>query len=218
MLKNNKIAVFGASSKTGLEVINYGVKSGLNMRAVVRSENKIKNFGGNSKDIEVILRDDILNYEKALSAIKGAGAVVTLFGPVYPYKEIFCAKTAFNIVEAMKMENIERLICVTGALIGDYKNNRTLPFNMFCKFLNNKMADAAQDRMEQEKIIKESNLDFTIIKPPRLTDNKFNPLFKSGKGVKAGMFSSVSRKTVGSFIISELIYPMFIKETVFIKN
>lgn len=215
MEKNNKktIVIFGASGLTGREIANEAVSSGINVRAVVRKNPDKSVLPENVEFIECGLD----NLKVIAEAIKGTDGVVVAFGPRPPYKDTFCKEATANIIKAMEKSGVTRLICQTGAMIGEYPKNRSLPFSIMCRIYNKNNPSGYRDRLLQEKAVKESPLNWTIIKPPRLTDSAINPV-QAGENIKVGMLSSVSRKSLAKFIIEELTNPKFIKKAVFIYN
>lgn len=211
--KNKTLVVFGASGRTGKEVVSAGVSSGYKIRAIVRKKLPDKEF---PIGVDVVVCDN-KNINELNKVITDASAVVIVFGQKPPYKDIFCGDETKNIVKSMLSQGVKRLICQTGAMIGEYPTNRSLPFSIMCRIYNKNNPTGYKDRLLQEKAVKESSLDWTIIKPPRLTDSGLNHV-KAGEGIKVGMLSSASRKSLAKFIIEELTSPKFVKKAVFICN
>ena len=71
------------------------------------------------------------------------------------------------VISAMKKEGIKRLLCVTGFGAGDSQARisclQRVPFQIF-------LGRAYGDKTLQEKLIKESGLDWTIARPGVLTN------------------------------------------------
>ena len=192
----SSITLFGASGKTGQAVLNEAAVRGIKVQEVAR------NF-----------TDDFFR-----KSIKGCDAVVIVFGPRPPYTDIFCAKTTKQIIRAMKAVHVHRLICQTGAMIGDYHQNRSFIFELFSSRFHRNNPEGYNDRVQQEKAIMTSSLEWTVIKPPRLTDSQDNAPVHAGENIKVGLLSSVSRKSLARFILDVLHTRQYMRKIVFVKN
>ncbi len=191
------IALFGASGRTGKAIQTEAQRQNI----IVRTAN---------------LRQ--LSYEDLCATIHGVDAVILVFGPHPPYMDVFCADATENILKAMKKEGIQRLICQTGAMIGDYPLNRSWIFSQFAKRYRKSNPKGHEDRVQQEACIKASSLDWTIIKPPRLTNGESKKTVSCGETITVGLLSSVSRKTLARCILEAIDDPKLFMKTLFIKE
>lgn len=212
MSKNNSCVVFGASGRTGKEVVNEAVSKGISVRAVVRKTSAI--FF--QEPIQTVFFD-YTNIEVLTKIISGVSCVVIAFGPRSPYKDLFCAEATKNIVMAMEKLGVKRIICQTGAMTGDYQNNRSFFFGLMSTLFRINDPRAYNDRVEQEDVIKQSSLEWTIVKPPRLTDIMTHNVV-AGPDVRVGLLSSISRKSLAGFIVNEIESPQYIDKVVFVRN
>ena len=102
-------------------------------------------------------------------------------------------------------------------MIGSYRQSRSFWFQLMSQIYKKQNPLPAQDRIDQELVIKNSGLDWTIIKPPRLT-NGATLLVQAGQNIKVGMTSSISRANLAKFIIAELLKPKFIGQAIFVRK
>ena len=194
-----RICIFGASGATGLALIQLAVGRGLGVTAFVRSEAAgIKLPRG----VTVVV-GDLLNPGDVKRALTDCDAVVCVIGPRASSPEVFCADATQNIIDAMKAQNVRRLICQTGAMIGDYAH-----LSWFMRWMRStyqkQQPALARDRAEQERRVMASGLDWTIVKPPRLTDGKERGRVQSGENLKVGATSSISRADLSRFILDQI--------------
>ncbi|MBI5430884.1 MAG: NAD(P)H-binding protein [Nitrosomonadales bacterium] len=208
------IAIFGGSGATGKALISDAVSKGLRVRALARKSGSI-DF---APDRVEVLAGSPSNAENVLSAMRGCAAVICVFGPRPPYADIFCESATATIVGAMRQLGIARLICQTGGMIGDYSANRTLPFQWMTDMFKRRSPQVARDREGQENVVKRSGLDWTIVKPPRLTDGKAKGSWQAGPDIRVGMLSSIARGDLADFLVEETLYPQHIGQAVFIRN
>lgn len=192
-----RIIIFGASGRTGKEVFSVAQARGIEVHAFDKKNPSM---------------------DELRQAVRGIDGVVIVFGPRPPYTDIFCTDLTKNIIDAMEVEKAGRLICQTGAMIGEYPKNRSLLFELFSRRLRKSNPQGYNDRAEQEKVIKDSSLEWTIIKPPRLSNAVSDNSVIVGEQIKVGILSSISRRSLAGFIVSELLTPRFICKAIFVKN
>jgi len=208
-----KIIVFGGSGATGKALINAAIERGLKVTTLVRNSSSARFPSA----VEVIT-GDLTSDDHLDRVMEGSDAVIILFGPRPPYTDIFCRDTTSSIISAMKRAGIKRLICQTGAMIGHYQANRTLPFRIMTNLFNRRMPTLAADRSGQEQLVMESGLDWTIIKPPRLTDGKDSGRWTAGEDVRVGLLSSITRGDLSRFILDMTFGSNLSECRLFIKN
>ncbi len=212
--KSDAIAVFGGSGATGKALISSAVGKGLRARAL---ERRYGSIDPGLPRIEV-LQGSVLSAEDVLATLRGCGAAICVFGPRPPYADIFCKAATANIVSAMRQLGIQRLVCQTGALIGEYRANRTLPFQVMGDMSNRRWPQQAHDRKEQEQVVTHSGLAWTIVKPPRLTNGRAKGKWAAGPDVRVGMLSSIAREDLAAFLLAETLMPRYIGQAVFIRG
>ncbi|MEZ4924251.1 MAG: NAD(P)H-binding protein [Crocinitomicaceae bacterium] len=207
------IAVFGASGATGKEVITEANQRGLTTHSFVRRANKSP-----KNDLNIEFNGDFDQPELLKNTLSNVDAVVIVLGQRPPYKDIFCANATQKIIQEANELGINRLICQTGALIGNYPENQKAFFKKFGKKFDQSHPEVAADRTLQEDFIKHSELNWTIVKPPRLTNGKKKGHIKCAPDIVAGLFSKIDRKDLASLLVDLSTNHDFEKQVVFVKN
>lgn len=208
------VALFGGTGATGTHVIRYALRKRINIRALVRREGSLRFPAEQVNSVA----GSLLNSRDVEDTIAGCDAVICVFGPRPPYTDIFCKDATQTIVDAMHTQGIQRLICQTGGMVGNYPHNRSLMFRLMTSAFNRRMPEAAADRAGQESVIINSDLQWTIVKPSRLTEAHAKGHWEVGTDVRLGMLSSMSRGDLGHFLVEEALHPQFLRRAVFIKN
>jgi putative NADH-flavin reductase len=195
---NRKICIFGASGATGLVLTQLFLESEQDVVAFVRSET-----AQHKLPLGVITKvGSLLNRGEVECAITGCDVVVCAIGPRLSSPEAFCADATQNIIASMKAQGVRRLVCLTGAMVGDYPHLSW--FMRIMRFSYQKQQPVlAIDRSDQEKCVEASGLDWTLVKPPRLTNGKRRGGVRSGEALKVGMMSSISRSDLGCFLLEQ---------------
>ncbi|OIO74490.1 MAG: hypothetical protein AUJ57_02180 [Zetaproteobacteria bacterium CG1_02_53_45] len=206
-----QVALFGASGGTGQCVAAALLGEGFKVKALCRNAAAMDDFAGELTIIQGELSDKKAVHE----TLCGCDVTICVFGPHLPYTDIFCAEATAVIVESMHKLGVHRLICQTGAMVGDYPDNRSLALQKMVDLFNNRYPALAVDRSEQERIVRSSGLLWTILKPPRLTTGHVNEEIEVGCDLPVGVLSSASRATIAHWLIRELQHPSHIGETLF---
>ena len=209
-----KIAVFGATGRTGRSIISLALTQGMEVTAYARQAAALDQWAGRIKVVE----GDLENADRIAGAIAGTDAVVIAVGPRKGGPQVFCAQATQNIVSAMKAQKVRRLVCITGALIGEQYPSRGLFYRAMRRLLVRKVPHLMLDRDGQETIVMNSGLDWTVFKPPRLTNGAERPGTQVGPDLVIG---PAARTTVGSLataILGELLGSQFVRKAVFIRS
>ncbi len=200
---NNKplnILIIGGTGKTGLEIIKQGLEKGYGITALVRDPNKLKLKHPNLR----IAQGDVLKPESFGDAFQGQDAVLSALG----HKKFFIKTTILsrgteNIIAEMNKHNIKRFICITSLGINDSRYKLGLYYTLFVSPVI--IYFYFSDKAKQEKIIMQSNLDWTIVRPGQLTNGKKRTKYKHGFDLGHYIFTKlISRSNVAHFMLRQL--------------
>lgn len=194
------IAVFGASGRTGQQVILAALARGYAVRAICRPTSTMSILHSNLLRMNGSLLDPLF----VRQAIQGVSAVVIALGPHMSRKEVFLASATRAIVQAMQHKDVKRLICVTGTLIGEFPRRRSWFVRWMQTRFRKSRPQMYRDREEQEALIQQTDLAWTIVKPPRLTTGNRTGRYQTGLDLEVSAFSKLSRADLADFIVSQL--------------
>ena len=164
-----------------------------------------------------IIEGNILKFSNVKSVIEGSGYVICAIGTKPPFKDVFCSEGTKNIIKGMYDYNLTRLTCITGAMIGDYPGILSGFMNKLKLRFNKSYPLISLDRLKQEMAIKASGLNWTILKPPRLTESSLSK-YKMSENLRITGFSSISRKTIASLIFDIIENESTYQKTLFVKK
>lgn len=208
-----RIAVFGATGRTGTAVVAAALHRGHHVKAHCRDAKK---FALTRQNLEVF-ESSFGDADTLRKVVEGSDAVVVAVGPRPPYREKFCEAATKQILLRMHETAVPRIVCVTGAMIGD-PGRRSLLFERLKQSVARKTPEAFADRAAQEAVIRQSNSEWTIIKPPRLRETKARRTYQVGEQLKVGLLSSIGRKDLAEFILDEIEHPRFVRKAVVILH
>ena len=209
----HSLAIFGISGRTGHELAKVAGLNGWKVRGLVRPRSVVEG----DLDTCRIVRGNFDELGQVVETIADSAAVCCLIGPRPPYRDVFCAAATVAIMTAMKQTSCRRLICQTGAMIGPAPN-RSCPMEWAARTFARWHPEAAQDREEQERLIKSSGLEWTIVKPPRLTDSPPRHRVQASSSLQVGLLSKISRADLAAFLLDEIEAGRFVRQRIFVKG
>jgi putative NADH-flavin reductase len=203
-----KIVVLGATGPTGRHIVGQAVSRGYDVTVLVRLPEKATDLNG-AKIVVGDARD-----ERALRrAIKGRDAVISALGtPASPFREVTLLSTATRaIVQAMRAENVSRLVTITGVGAGDSKGHGGFLFDKLIYPLLLRKVYA--DKNRQEAIVKASGLDWTIVRPSVLNNTPGHKTVRTLTDLSDFHGGTISREDVATFILDQLAYNGWLNKT-----
>jgi len=195
-----KIIVFGASRGVGLEVVKQALEAGHIVTAFVRSPEK---FGVQHANLTAF-KGDSMDAIAVENAIEGHKAVISTLGPTRPPVPQMMETSAKNIVAAMKKYRINRLVSTTGAGIRQSEDEPKFIDRFIGFWLNHLAKDVVLDSAENAKAIQASDLEWTIVRFPRLLDGEHTRKYQVGF-VDKDSGTQISRADAADFVLKELI-------------
>jgi uncharacterized protein YbjT (DUF2867 family) len=195
-----KILVLGATGPTGRLLVNQALGRGYKVTALVRSPENAPDMKG----VQLIVGD--ARDERLLrQAVKGQDAVLSALGtPASPFKQVTLLSAATRaLVNAMKMEQVSRLIAITGIGAGDSAGHGGFLFDkvIFPLLLRNVYAD----KNRQEGIIRESGLDWVIVRPSVLNQKPGRGTIRTMTDLSDFHGGTISREDVAKFVLDQVL-------------
>jgi len=194
-----KIIVFGASRGVGLKVVEQALEAGHIVTAFVRSPEK---FGVKHANLTVF-KGDSMDAAAVEKAIAGHEAVISALGPTRPPVPQMMEISAKNIVAGMKKHGVRRLVSTTGAGVRQPEDKPKFADHLIGFLLNLLAKDVVLDSAENVKVIQASDLDWTVVRYPRLMDAEHTRKYRVGfVGKDSG--TQLSRADGADFVLKEL--------------
>lgn len=205
------ILIFGATGRTGKNLINQGLAQGYDITAFVRDPHRLQI---QNKHLD-ILTGSISNPSQVSKAINEQDVIISVLGNKTSQalgKTITTISEATkNILKGMLKKKVKRLIFVTSFGVSD---NIFFPEKLFIRLvLRNIFADIPN----QEKLIKESGLEWTIVRPARLTNGAGIGSYKAKENLPINLFSHISRSDVADFLLKCVTNKQTIGKTITIS-
>src|SRR5882762_10329477 len=183
-----KLFVIGATGRTGREVVEQALARGHQVAAFVRSPEGIKL----KNERLTVIKGNAMDEDQLANAMQNHDAVVSTLGPREVFKPTsMLHDSAFAITRAMQCAGIKRLVVLSAAAHFPGISNRIASLIM-----RNHMRDS----LAMEEVMQRNGLDWTIARPPRLTQEDYST-YRSREGAAPKMGFTVSRKAVAAFML-----------------
>lgn len=202
-----RLFILGATGGIGRQLVDQALERHHQVTAFVRSPEKL----GARRDGLTVIQGDVRNLDAMSAALRGHDAMLSTLGPPGPSRNTITSDGARTTVTAMQTAGIRRLVIVgVAALFPD--------IGMFGRMLRNTLLrNIADDSAEMERIVKATSLDWTIVRPPRLTNGPRTEHYGVAadhlpKG--AGDNATISRADVAHFMLDEIERPAHIQQVV----
>lgn len=190
-----KLAVLGATGGTGLEIVRQAVERGHSVTAFVRSPERLKPF----RDRITVQQGNLLNSAGLAGVIQGHDAVLSGFGPRLPIAKAdadLLRQFAVALTDAMAHAGVRRVAVESTAFL--FRNSILPPTYLLGRLL---FPGVVADATAMERVFEESGLDWTLVRPPRLTDKPYTGTYRVRAGRLPPFGFAISRADVADFMI-----------------
>ncbi|WP_442678571.1 NAD(P)-dependent oxidoreductase [Sphingomonas sp. ASY06-1R] len=194
-----RILVLGATGGTGRLIVSKARARGHDVTALVRSPDK-----GQTLEGAKIVVGDALDPGKLKEAVRDQDVVISALGtPVSPIREVTLLSTATRaLVHAMQAEQVSRLICITGLGAGDSAGHGGFLFDRLIMPLL--LRNVYADKNRQEAIVRESGLDWTLVRPTVLNDKPERGAIRALTDLSEYHGGAIARADVANFVLDAL--------------
>jgi uncharacterized protein YbjT (DUF2867 family) len=203
-----KVLVLGANGGTGRLVVERAVAEGHEVTVLVRHSL------ASQKGVKVVL-GDALRGTDVLSAMREQDAVVECIGGNAPWMNQTLERDVMrNIVAGMKESKTRLLLVVSAMGVADSARHSPWWYQLFVvpTFLRGITAD----KKAMEKIVRESELDWVIARPPILTYGAATGIVKVlGPG---GTGHVITRADLATWLVEQLENNTFVGQSVTVVN
>jgi putative NADH-flavin reductase len=162
-----KLTIFGATGTTGTRLVELAIAAGSEVRAVVRDPRRL---AVPAQPLLQVVRADVMDPATIVPAITGADAVLTAIGPRGTGPTSVSEDSVRSIITAMHKADVRRLLMVSGSIVADEGESPYLRYLLKPVARRTFLRNVCTDMRAAEAEVRSSGLDWTIMRPPALTD------------------------------------------------
>jgi putative NADH-flavin reductase len=222
-----KLTIIAATGGVGRQLLTQSLQAGHEVTVVVRNPAKLPAAAAARTGVRIVTADLAAPNPSALeSAVAGAGAVLSCLGPHSNSSAGIAAPGTRAVVTAMRAAGVRRIVAISAAPVattvspGRPDPPRHDPGDgFFMRYLGMTFAKTMfgkvyTDLAAMEDVLRESGLDWTVLRPPQLTDKPFTGRYRTAywQNLRGGF--SVPRADVAQFMLAVLDQPETIRQVI----
>ena len=203
------VLVFGASGKTGREVVRQALARGFNVAAFVRETARLPLAHANLR----LVTGQITDPKAVARAIEGHTCVISTLGVGLPLRhDPIVIEGVRTIARASEHASVERLLYMS--FIGVRESRDAAGF-LLKQLAGTVLRHEVADHEAKEAAVAESFVDWTIVRPPKLTNGRLTASYRVGADIEArSPLPMMSRADVADFMLRQLSDQSFIRKAV----
>ena len=215
-----RLTILGATGGTGRRLLERAIAEGHEVTAFVRNPSRMT---AHHERLEVVV-GDVFDPAAVEGAVAGREAVVSVLGSRLPSNPLHPRSPgdpngpgsvgSENIVTAMKAHGLKRFVCQTAWGVGDSKEDAGIAGSFFMMVIvPSLLRDEYADKEAQERILRESGLEWVIVRPMILTNGPWTNDYRVSVDLKPGRRPYISRADVADFLVRQLTDDTFVHKT-----
>jgi len=216
-----KLTIIAATGGVGRQLLEQAIAAGHDVTAVVRDPARL------TRPVRAVTADLAAADPAELEpAIGGADAVLSGLGPHSNADAGIAAPGTRTIIAAMKATGVRRIVAISAAPVSTVASpGRPNPpkhdpgDGFLMRYVLSRVASAALGKVNadlavMEDVLRDSGLDWTVLRPPRMTDKPFTGRYRTayGQNLRGGL--SVPRADVAHFMLRVLDQPQTIGQVI----
>lgn len=199
-----KILILGATGRTGKYLLEEALSRGFEVNILVRDSKKVKI----KSDKLSVFEGNPSNLIELKTAITGCKSVISGLNisrySDFPWSKLrtpkdFLEKTVLNIIELNKTNPLEKVMVISAWGVSDTKQD--IPFWFRWLIENSNIKYGYLGHEQQEKLLKNSNLNWTSVRPVGLTNFERNEEVLTSMNNFPKPNLTISRKSVAQFML-----------------
>jgi putative NADH-flavin reductase len=208
-----KVTIFGATGRTGRHLVGQALEAGHEVVSFARTPTKLS-----IEDEKLsIVHGTVQDATRVREAVTGADAVLSVLGPTSNEPTYEVSQGMENILAAMQAQGVQRLVQSIGAGVGD-PNDQPGLFDRAIKVLLRLMSRYVyEDMVRVADLIRASDLDWTLVRVPMLTDAPPSGDVLVGY-LGRGVGARISRTDMAAFILEQASDDTYLRQAPVISN
>lgn len=205
-----RILVVGASGGTGREIVRQGLERGHEVTAFVRRPARLPLVHERLR----LARGNVLDAASVTEAVRGQDAVLSALGHkrwLVPSRIL--SEGTRHVAQAMQTHGVRRLVCETSLGVGDSFGRLGATYTLFViPFI---LPFYFWDKRRQEGVVRQSGLDWVLVRPGALTNGKRRGRVRHGPEVGNWLWTvRISRADVAAFMLDQLTDDTYLRRPV----
>ena len=190
------VVVLGAAGRTGRLIVAEALRSGHQVTAAVRNPASVPAAPGLHVE-----RADVRDAESLRAVFQGHDAVVSAIGASGRRADNLYSDGARATVSAMQVTGVKRLLAITSVGVRHDDPHHAWWYRGLIRPIG---ADLYADMTRMEEIVRDSDLDWTFVRPTYLQDREPTGSYRATDNSTPQGGWRITRTDVARFIVEEL--------------
>ena len=191
------VIVFGANGGIGHNVVEQALAAGHTVTAVARRPESVTI----QHPQLTVRRGDVLDAASVAPLLAGQQAVVSAIGSDSRAPTVLYSQGVANILKAMEPAGVRRILCIsaTGLDPGQWFQHYVAKPILWAV-----LREMYTDLMRMEELVKRSSVDWTIVRPPQLSDKPRTGHYQVSCNEHLPAAWAISRADVADYMLNHL--------------
>ncbi|MFC4591968.1 NAD(P)-dependent oxidoreductase [Sphaerisporangium corydalis] len=207
------MVVLGATGGTGRAVVEAALRAGHAVTAVTRRAGALPPAPGLTVEVISDLGLPGPADERLAGVIAGHDAVVSALGPSARGPATVCADGIRSALHAMNVTGVRRLVAVSAHGAAESRDRSPYSLALWAS-----VGAKMRDKEAMEELIRASDTDWTIVRPPALRDTAPTGHYRTGTDLRIRLTTAVSRADLADFLVKETIEPAYLRRALRIAS
>ena len=210
-----KLTIFGATGATGACLVGQALAAGHDVTAVVRDPARLA--VPDRRQLRTVTAD-VMDPTSISPAVAGANAVISAVGPRGTGPTTVIQDSVRSIIAAMQATGTRRLLEVSGSIVADEGESPYLRYLLKPVVRRTFLRHVCADMRRGEEEIRDSDLDWTIFRPPSLTGKAAQGTYRTALDRNLPHGFTISRADLASCMLKLLDDPATVHRHISIAN
>jgi putative NADH-flavin reductase len=208
------VAVFGATGRTGRPLVEQAVERGHEVVAFARDRDDLPAV--RDDEAVTVVAGDAYTGEGVAEAVAPVGdpvdAVVSVLGQTSAGPDDLLTVAGRHVREAMDEHGVDRYVTLVGAGVREDGESVSLGGKVMGTFLKLVSGEVLADAEAHVDDVRASDLCWTVVRAPRLTEGAHTGQFRHGTDLVLGMRDAAARANVAQFVLDCLAEELYVGE------
>lgn len=194
-----KLMIFGATGGTGARLLDLALEAGHDVTILARNPTSV------GHENVTVRQGDVLNPGPWQSLLAGQDTVLSCLGSVdRKHATTIYSEGTANILAAMRAGAVRRLICLSSAGL-DIAPETPLAQRLVTRLIIQRLyRHAYADMAKMETLVMASDTDWTVIRPPMLTNGPLTGEYRTAANAHLTNSKSISRADLAHYILNHV--------------
>ena len=207
------LTILGATGKTGRHVLAQALAAGHVVTALARDQARLPQAPAGLR----LVGGDVRDAAAVDAAVARAEAVLSVLGPPSNAPELAVSRGLDNVLAAMRRHGVRRLVLSVGAAVRDPLDRPTALHAIFGLLVRALTKNVYEDMRQAAEKVRASDLDWTLVRVPRLTDAPGTGRVRVGY-VGKDVGASLARADLAEFMLRQLEAETYLRKAPAISN